>query len=137
MDTVLQALLSWQFVLFCLALAAVVWVTRKIVEYGIDNWTIFSKESKLWKELVLPILPVFLGPLAAYLAKEYPFPDGITSVSARVAFGLVAGLLSGLLYRVIKASVSTKVNAVVSSVTGTPDAPVDPGAAVRDTINKQ
>ena len=150
MDTVLQALLSWQFVLFALAIAALTFVIRKVVEYALDNPSIptgkMTKEDRLWKELLLPILPVVLGAAAGFLAKKYPFPDGLTNPSARLAFGLVAGLLSGLVYRVIKGTLAAKVAAVVGSATGgaasptppaagTPDAPEDPGASVRNTIN--
>lgn|SRR5574339_591291 len=145
MDTVLQALLSWQFMLFALAIAALTFVVKKVVEYAIDNPNIptgtMTKENRLWRELILPIFPVVVGAGAGFLAKMYPFPDGIKSASARIAFGLVAGLLSGLLYRVIKGSLAAKITAVVTgaavppSAAGTPDAPEDPGASVRNTIN--
>jgi|SRR5579885_1531179 len=150
MDTVLQALLSWQFVLFALAIAALTFVIRKVVEFALDNPNIptgkMTKEDRLWKELILPILPVVLGAVAGFLAKKYPFPDGLTNPSARIAFGLVAGLLSGLVYRVIKGTLAAKVAAVVGvaappasptppAAGGTPDAPEDPGASVRNTIN--
>jgi hypothetical protein len=148
MDTVLQALLSWQFVLFALAIASLTFVIKKVVEYAIDNPNIptgkMTKEDRLWRELILPILPVVMGAGAGFLAKMYPFPDGIKSASARIAFGLVAGLLSGLLYRVIRGTLAAKIAAVVGAATGvptpppaagTPDAPEDPGASVRNTIN--
>ena len=136
MDNILQALLSWQFVLFALAIAAFTFVARKVVEFAIDSPSIptgkMTKNDRFWTELVLPILPVVLGGGGGYLAKMYPFPDGITSASARIAFGLVAGLLSGLLYRIIKGILASKLAAIVPA--GNPE---DPGASVRDTINKQ
>jgi hydrogenase-4 membrane subunit HyfE len=150
MDTVLQALLSWQFVLFCLAVSAIVFVVRKFAEYAMENWAAAAKESKLWRELILPILPIVLGTACAFLAKKYPYPDGLNTGSARIAFGLVAGLLSGLVYKVVKGTLSSKLAGLVSSVggtaapapsappaaaAGTPDAPADPGASVRNTIN--
>jgi hypothetical protein len=152
MDTVLQALLSWQFVLFALAIAALTFVIRKVVEFALDNPSIptgkMTKTDRLWTELLLPILPVVLGAVAGLLAKKYPFPDGLTNPSARIAFGLVAGLLSGLVYRVIKGTLAGKIAAVVNAAAGgaplpppappaagTPDAPEDPGASVRNTIN--
>ncbi len=113
-----------------------------------------AKNSKLWKELILPVLPVLLGPTAAYLAKTYPYPGGLTSGSARVAFGLVAGLLSGLVYRVLKSALGYKIknpggpdysnyynqsyyNQNPNSAIGTPDAPIgDLEQRVRDSINK-
>lgn len=148
MDTVLQALLSWQFVLFALAIAALTFVIRKIVEFAIDSPNIptgsMNKTSKLWTELILPILPVLLGAFSGLLAKTYPFPDGLNTLSARIAFGLVSGLLSGLVYRIIRGALASKAAAALNSITGgsapaaaagTPDAPADPGASVRNTIN--
>jgi len=136
MDTMFQALLSWQFLLFCLAIAAVLFVIRKIFEYVMANYKIDAKNSKLWRELILPILPVVLGSTAAFLAKQYPYPGGLTSGSARVAFGLVAGLLSGLFYRVLKSALTNKIN---NLAIGTPDAPVADDnweASVRQSIKK-
>ena len=122
MDNILQTLLSWQFVLFALAIAAFTFVIRKIVEFCLDSPNIptgkMTKTNRFWTELILPILPVILGGGMGHVAKMYPFPEGLTSVSARIAFGLVAGLLSGLLYRVIKGALASKVSV----------APTDPGA---------
>jgi hypothetical protein len=136
MDNILQALMSWQFVLFALAIAAFTFVVRKVVEFAIDSPSIptgkMSKHDRFWTELVLPVLPVVLGGGAGFLAKMYPFPDGITSGSARIAFGLVAGLLSGLIYRIINSMLTSKLAAVMPPVT-----PEDPGASVRNTINKE
>jgi hypothetical protein len=100
MDSTLEALLSWQFLFFCLSVAAVTFVVRKISEYILDNPKVpASKTSKLWTDLILPILPVFLGSVGALIAKQYPYPTGLNEASGRFAFGLVAGLLSGLVYR--------------------------------------
>lgn len=120
-----------------------------------------AKNSKLWKDLILPILPVILGPAAAYLAHQYPYPGGLTSGSARVAFGLVAGLLSGLVYRVLKSMLGYKIKnpapadpyqtygsygynvynyggQPTNPATGTPDAPISDEfeASVRESIKK-
>lgn len=103
MDPILQTLLSWQFVIFSMAIAAVMFVFRTLAEYAISNWKPAAKESKLWNDLLLPILPVVLGPTAAVLIKAFPYPDGLVTGSSRFIFGLVAGLLSTLLYRVFKA----------------------------------
>ncbi len=110
MDPILQTLLSWQFMLFGLAIAAVVFIVRTIVEYLIENYTPFAKETKLWNDLILPLLPVFLGPIGACLVKKFPYPDGLTDTDSRVIFGLVAGLLSTLLYRVVKALLLQKLD---------------------------
>ncbi len=144
MDTILQTLLSWQFLIFGTAVAAIMFVIRKIIEYAIVNWTPLSKESKLWNDLILPILPVIIGSCGALLFKTYPYPDGLTTSGGRFIFGLVAGLLSTLIYRVTKAMINQKISGAAAVVTGTPDAPVDPVqdakavvSQVQQTINKQ
>lgn len=114
MDPILQALLSWQFIFFGLAIAAIVFVTRKFVEYGLDNCKSLSKESKFWNDLILPVYPIFLGPFLAIFLKSFPYPDGLGATGGtRTIWGLVAGLLSTVLYRVVKSLLGDKITAVV------------------------
>lgn len=139
MDNVLQALLSWQFVFFALAIAAMTFVVKKVVEFAIDSPNIptgnATKESRFWREVVLPISPVLIGAVAGFFADMYPFPEGIESTSARIMFGMVAGLLSGLLFRVIKGALASKLASVVG---GTPEADSeDPSSPARNIDNKE
>lgn len=124
MDDLLKIFLSWQFMIFCLGLAGMGFVLRKLIEYFIlDNPHIpASKQSMIWRSLILPISPVISGALAGYLAKNYPYPDGIASSEyGRVSFGLVAGLLSGLVYRVISELLRSKMaQGYVAGLAGTP-----------------
>ena len=141
MDTALQALLSWQFILFCLALTSVTYVVRLVVDYILNSYKIDAKSCHLWVELILPILPLTLGCLGALLAKKYPYPVEIISASGRVAFGLCAGLLSGLVWRVVKSTIGAKLVAFAPATPVTPViAPdVGEGAAAQkaqDTENK-
>lgn len=116
MDTLLQAFLSWQFLFFCLAIGAVIFVIRQVVEYGMENWwplkqwTAAHRDAKLWRNLILPILPILLGQGAALLAKGYPYPEGFSSTSGRVVFGLVAGFTSGLVVRLFRSFLGDKVS---------------------------
>lgn len=133
MDAVFYAIFSWQFLLFCLGIAAVTFVIRKLVEYFIlDNPKMpGSRTSKLWRELLLPIGPVCGGALLGLVAAKYPYPEGINSISGRVIFGLVAGLLSGLVYRVISGMLkktTEEATAVVSNAvnSGSVNAPPSP-----------
>lgn len=119
MDPILQTLFSWQFVVFGLAIAAIVFVLRKIAEYILSAYNLNSKESKLWQDLILPILPVVLGAVAGFLFTTYPYPDGLTTSGSRVIFGLVAGLLSTLFYRLIKSLLMQKITSAIQSVTNT------------------
>jgi len=145
MDTLLQTLLSWQFMLFSLSIAAAVYVLRTMAEYAMTKWQFAAKESGLWNNLLLPILPVFLGGASGVLFKTFPYPDGLTTTSSRLIFGIVAGLLSGLLYRVIKSLLFQKIQDVTNVVTPvvappvvTVATPVPPENALDDnTLNAQ
>lgn len=102
MDTVLQALFSWQFIIFCLAVAALTTIFRRIIEYLLINNKKFKKSSKLWRDVILPIAPIFIGVLFAIVAFGFPYPV-ILTISGRFAWGLTGGLLSGWVYRIINA----------------------------------
>lgn len=111
MDSILETLLSWQFIVFGLAVAAVLFIFRKLFEYILDIYLKLDKQSKvykLWSELFLPILPMLLGATGSLLITSFPYPNDLTSAGGRFVFGLVAGLMSGLFYRIIKAMVSSK-----------------------------
>lgn len=155
MDSVLQGLLSLQFLFFCLAIGAVVFVIRQIVEYAMVNWwplkqwNAANKDSTIWRGLILPILPIMLGLGATVFAKSFPYPDGLTTTSGRLVFGLVAGFTSGIVVRLynsfLSASVADFSERISSSMRKKKDDDNDdhdhhdhddPGAAVRDTINK-
>jgi len=142
MDNVLQALLSWQFVFFALAISAMTFVLKKVVEFAVDNSNIptgnMTKEGRFWKELVLPISPVLLGSVIGLLAQMYPFPEGIVSISARVVFGMVAGLFSGLLYRIVKGTLTSKFAAIVPAIpVDVKSNSEDPDAPVRNIDNNE
>lgn len=110
MDQIFQTLITWQFVLFCLTISAVLFIIRVIFEYILKNSTISQKITGLWKELILPIMPLFVGCLGSLIFKTFPYPNGLATVGGRFMFGLVAGLLSGLIYRIIKSMLLSKIN---------------------------
>lgn len=131
MDAILQTFINWQFFMFGLAVAAVVYVFRKIIEFIISSMVPSSKVSwswKLWTDLLLPIAPVIFGVLGALVFKTYPYPNGLTTEGDRIIFGLVAGLLSTLFYRVVKALLVQKIQSILPSNISTSDATdlVDP-----------
>ncbi len=141
MDNILQILLSWQFIIFSLGVVAIITVFRTIAEYLLKNVKVIAKESKLWHDLILPILPVIVGPVSAMLIKGYPYPEGISTGGAKFVFGLVAGLLSGLVYRIVKALYSQKLASVLPQGATLPEEQ-DPTAdalikKVSETINKE
>jgi hypothetical protein len=109
MDPILQVLLSWQFVFFGLAVATVMYVFRLIVEYLA---TLAKKDlttSNLWNHLIMPVMPIVLGVVAAILLKTFPYPGftpdahGVIARGDRIIFGLVTGSMSTIMYRTIKA----------------------------------
>ena len=115
MDTALQILFSYQFLLFCLAVSATTYVITLVVEHIFQSVKIIASYNYIWKKLILPILPIVLGSVAALIAIQYPYPEGLTSASGRFAFGLVAGLLSGFAWRWIKAIIGSKMKVLGSS----------------------
>ena len=146
MDTLIQAFLTWQFLFFCLAIGAVVFVIRQVVEYGMENWWPLKqwkaahKDAKLWRGLILPILPILLGQGGALLAKAYPYPEGFSSTSGRVVFGLVAGFTSGLIVRLFKSFLSDKISEFKNNIqyrltNTTPPAPPPPPNEIQQINN--
>lgn len=137
MDTAFQTLLSYQFLLFCLAVSTLTYVITVIVDYAFNAKGYSAKENHLWSDLILPILPIILGTVGAILAKKYPYPVEIVSMSGRIAFGLVAGLLSGFVWRWVKALISNKMTSL--SPQASANQPLINGASagvVEDTENK-
>jgi len=116
MDLSLQILISWQFVIFSLGIAAFTYIARTSVEFLLSlKPTINNKLKKVWNELLLPVGPVIGGLVLGLLLKQYPYPEGISSDSARGFFGLVAGLFSGLAYKIIKGLFLKKAEELQSS----------------------
>lgn len=108
MDTVLETFLTWQFILFCLAVTAFTYVVRIVVDYILNSKGIIVKQCKLWSDMILPILPIVVGSVSAFFAKQYPYPVEIHTTSGRIAYGLVVGLLATSCWRVVKAALSNK-----------------------------
>ena len=142
MDPILQVLLSWQFVFFGLAIAAIVYVLRLIAEYVASLLKKDLSQSNLWNNLLLPIVPIALGVVAALLLKKFPYPGftpdvhGVVSRGDRIIFGLVAGLLSTLMYRIIKALLYQKLVNVVQSLPGNSTNPAVTNAAEQITTDQ-
>jgi hypothetical protein len=99
---------SWQFNLFGMSICAIMFVLRNIVEYIIGLFGKDPTKWKLWTDVLLPILPVFVGPTLGFCLQSFPYPNELVSNSDRILFGMVAGLLSGLIYRVVKSVVYEK-----------------------------
>ena len=114
MDKIFDTLLTWQFLMFCLGVAAITSVIRNTTDYLFNNNSKLRKFKPAWEELLLPVIPILLGSLIGWLAVKYPYPGDIDSSSGRVFFGMVAGLFSGLVYRLLK-------SLLLSNIKGTED----------------
>jgi hypothetical protein len=138
MDPILQVLLSWQFVLFGLAIAAIVYVLRLIVEYIFSALNKDLTQSKLWNNLIIRISPIFLGVVIAILLKKFPYPgftpdaNGVVLRGDRIIFGLVAGSLSTIMQNVVTSLLGDKISGILQDLLSkinpslTPAVPVAP-----------
>ena len=122
MDPILQVLLSWQFVLYGLAVSTVLYILRQSVEYlaEVAKWNLDS--SKFWNDFFLPLAPIAIGVVGALLLKSFPYPGftpdvhGVFARGDRIIFGLVTGSLSTLMYRVIKALLYQKMVGIAQNL---------------------
>lgn len=95
----MEALLSWQTLMFMLGVFVTTYVVRKTAE-GVRPRLL---QTKLWEDTALPILPILLGAAGGFLDKTFPFPDGLADVWARVRFGAVCGFMSAHTFSIINA----------------------------------
>jgi len=102
----LSTLLSWQFVLLCLAISAIIFVFRTIVDYFLK---VKKASPTLWEDVILPVSPIILGGLMCWQMPSFPYPNNLNDKDFRIIFGLVAGSFSGLVYRMIKATLIKKI----------------------------
>lgn len=112
MQEFLSIFMTWQFVLLCFSICAVVFMARKIVEYFILNNPKMpgDSQSAFWRDFVLVIMPIVLGGSFPFVAKSFTFPDVLHDSYSKFMFGLSAGLFGPILYRIIKAFLWKKAN---------------------------
>jgi len=115
MEQIFFGFITWQFLFFCIALGAIVYVVRLGVDFALGQT---KKNAKWWREFLLPIFPVLLGQIIALLVTSYPFPEGFTSAGGRWIFGLVAGFSSGIVVRLYKALLSGRALELVGKLKG-------------------
>ncbi len=113
MQEMLAIFLTWQFILLCIALSCATFIFRKLVDFFIlENPKIpVGKHSRVWRDLVLPFTPIFLGMAfgASPASNTFPFPEALSEWTSRFLFCACAGMLSPLVYRVITALLRTNV----------------------------
>ncbi len=109
MDQILGQFFSLETIIFCIVVYIAVLVTRRLVETSAKYLSKYVPEkyssniTEVWREWVLPVLPMLIGALLAFAIVAYPFPAIFAvSVSGRVFFGIVSGMASGYVYRFFK-----------------------------------
>jgi hypothetical protein len=112
MDSIIQKLLSWEFLVFCLAVFSITFVIRKFIDYAVDHVRSLKKFHNFTMEVLMPTIPVFVGGILAWTVDNYPYPEGLDSVGGRVFFGMVAGMFSGLVYRIVKSFLTKSISSI-------------------------
>ena len=105
MDSVFTSLLSWQTILFCLGIHFVTYILRTVIEVAVPKVKVpDTLLYKLWRELVLPLGPFAVGFALVFVAKKFPWPTPIATItSAKILYALCCGGASGWLYARIRA----------------------------------
>lgn len=99
LDKIFEAFVNPQTVTVCLAVYLMTFVVRKVIE-GV--WQ-KSKDSRLWREVWLPIGPIANGAFVGAVAKTFVWPAIVgTSLSGRIMYGAICGVFSGFLYNRIR-----------------------------------
>lgn len=121
-------ILTW----FARVLVENTWPTlKKQADANARAATYLTKGSRWWNEVVLYIIPVFIGGLfGLFLKSEFFFGD-IKEVSTRVTLGGVVGWLASFLYKILRKAIKQKtgVDILPESPSSDPviDAPPGPG----------
>jgi hypothetical protein len=98
----LDLFLSYNFILLSLAISAIVYMIRILVDLFWDN-----NDNKYWKAS-LNIMPILIGALLGLVCGKFAFPAEIVSISSKVLFSIVAGLFSSSVYALIKKLIESK-----------------------------
>lgn len=98
MSNILVILISWQFLLFSIGVFAIIFVFRTLLETSFPS----LNTNRIWQKAVLPISPFIVGCIIALIAKNYAYPDNLSSELERFFFGLIAGMFSGISYQIVK-----------------------------------
>jgi hypothetical protein len=126
MDQALTNFISWHTLVFGLACWILTFLSRRITETALphlkkqvdanqEGATYKTTFARWWNEVLLYVLPVAWGGLSASLATFYPFPEGVSSFSARLFFGIVTGFFSGFIYKILKKIILKKFDIVSES----------------------
>ena len=135
MDLDLSVILSWQTIVFCLAIYAIVLVFRTLLEL-IPK--INLKDKLYLKSGILPIIPIITGALLGLIpAVSYMCPGELgAKMINRVLFASVCGLFSGWIFAKVKDFISNMRLSASSVTTGaaTPTTATKPADAKTESV---
>ena len=83
---------------------------RHLVEFFAPSLKVKDKKmSVIWRELILPFLPVVIGLTFTAFATFFPFPSVFGEhIVLRMIYGAVVGFFSGWAYRILKVIIQRK-----------------------------
>lgn len=94
----IEQLATYQTLVFCIGVYAILFILRKVLE------GVFRKQDLAnryyWREVLLPVLPSLIGMGMGIGMKFFPFPEGFTHWGQRALYGLVCGFASALVYKI-------------------------------------
>jgi hypothetical protein len=93
-------------------------IVRKIVEVVSPSLKDYGfTKSRVWRELVLPILPVLIGAALASCVDSFPYPSTFAApLVMRAIYGALAGFFSTWAYRIVKTLAQRKWNVELPDV---------------------
>jgi len=112
---------------FCiLALCSLVRWFVEAVAPSLSKSTPTTIGQRIWELFILKSLPIVIGGLLCGLVKDFPYPEAMTSVTARVIYGVFCGFTSQWTYDIGRAVIYKKWNTDTSTPAPTSN---DPGAS--------
>ena len=121
-DVLIQAvsqLITVENILFCLAIYALVFIHKKVMETVGNKFFPKFISSNIWKEILVPMGPLGTGVILSLIIPSYPFPQLFSSTGAHIIYGLGCGLISGLVYRLVKKNLSGAIKSISQKLTKT------------------
>lgn len=114
-NSLASSIFNVQTIYLCLAIYVVTYLIRRVIE---GTWSILiqqgdakktSVSSRIWDEVVVPILPILIGGGLSFAAKTFVWPDfAIKTKLARFLYGCICGLFSSFIYNRIRGWLKSK-----------------------------
>lgn len=109
LNSLASTIFNVQTIYLCLAIYVVTYLIRRVIE---GTWSILiqqgdakkaSLSSRIWGEVIVPILPIIIGGALSFCAKTFVWPDfAVKTKLARILYGCICGLFSAFIYNRIR-----------------------------------